>query len=217
MISLKDLIIVGAGGFGRELLQWVKDINYRIENTDEKWNILGFIDDDPNALEGYACDYGVIGRIRDWIPKEGQRYAMAIANPSIKEQVANMLKTRGAVFARIVHPTASISDYADVGEGLVMYPNSLISVNTKIGDFVTLLSSSVGHDAEIGDYCTISSYCDITGGVKLEERVFLGSHAAIVPRRRIKKDAYVAAGSVVVSNVKDNARVMGNPAVRMDF
>ena len=98
-----------------------------------------------------------------------------------------------------------------------MYPNSGININTKIGNFVTLLSSGIGHDAEIGDFCTISSYCDITGGVKLGKRVFIGSHSTVVPKRKIDDDVYIAAGSVVFANLKAGVRVMGNPAVKMDF
>ena len=58
---MKDLIIVGASGFGRELVQWVEDIN----KETREWNILGFIDDNPNALDGYLCDYSIIGDIQN--------------------------------------------------------------------------------------------------------------------------------------------------------
>lgn len=214
---MRDLIIVGAGGFGRELLQWVKEINLAEKASENRWNILGFIDDNPDALEGYACDYRILGTVKDWEPKGGQRFVMAVAKPSTKEYLAKMLKSKGAVFVSVIHPTAYISDHVEMGEGIVMYPNSRINVNTKIGDFVTMLSSGVGHDAQVGDYCTVSSFCDITGGVRLEERVFLGSHVTVIPNKRIGKDAYVGAGSVVVSNVKAGSLVMGNPAVRMDF
>ena len=103
-----------------------------------------------------------------------------------------------------------LQDYLLQYKDSPLYPNSLISVNTRVGDFITLLSSAIGHDAVIGNYSTISSYCDITGGVKLGERVFLGSHVSIVPKRKIGDDAYVAAGSIVISNIKSGTRVFGN-------
>ena len=210
---MKDIIIVGAGGFGRELLQWIKDIN-RINPT---WTIKGFIDDNLDALNSFACDYNVIGSISNWIPHDNEVFALAIANPITKEKVVSELKSRGAKFTSVIRPTAFISEFAQVGEGIVMYPNSGINVNTRVGDFVTFLSSGLGHDAEIGDYSTISSYCDITGGVKLGKRVFLGSHVTIVPKRKIGDDAYVAAGSVVMTNIRAGNHVMGNPAHKMDF
>jgi len=210
---MQELIIVGAGGFGRELLQWVKDIN----KVKQKWIIRGFIDDNLKALDNYECDYNIIGRIEDWQPRSSEVYACAIANPSIKEKVVNSLKLKNAMFTNIIHPTAIIGDFSKIGEGFVSYPNSCINVNVKIGDFVTLLSSSIGHDAIIGDYSTISSYCDITGGVKIGKRVFLGSHVTIVPKRNVGDDAYIGAGSVVISHIKENIKVMGNPAKKFEL
>lgn len=210
---MKDLVIVGAGGCGREVLQWAKDIN----RAGKRWNILGFINDDLTALMDYDCEYSIIGTIEGWMPEANQEFACAIADPAGKETVVKKLKGRGAKFASIIHPSAIIGDHTQVGEGLVMWPNSIIDVNVKVGDFVTLLSSAIGHDAQVGDYCTISSYCDITGGVKLSEKVFLGSHVTVIPKKKIGVGAYVGAGSVVMANIKDGSRVMGNPAVRTNF
>lgn len=210
---MKDMIIVGASGFGRELLQWIKDIN----RVQDKWVIKGFIDDNPNALDAFQCDYTVIGRIQDWQPKETEVFACAIANPRIKENIVTLLKSRGAWFESVIHPTSVIGEFNKIGEGLIAYPNSCITSNVEVGDYVTLLSSEIGHDAVVGDYSTISSYCDITGGVQLGKRVFLGSHVTIVPGRKIGDDAYIGAGSVVIKNVKPNTKVMGNPAKKISL
>ncbi|MEK5256448.1 acetyltransferase [Paenibacillus sp. FSL F4-0125] len=210
---MKDLIIVGAGGFGRELLQWIKDIN----KVNKTWTIKGFIDDNSNALADLQCDYKVIGSIKEWEPNYNEVYACAIANPGIKENVVASLKSKGASFESIIHPKAIIGDHNRIGEGLIAYPNSCITANVVIGDFVTLLSSGIGHDAIVGDYSTISSYCDITGGVKIGKRVFLGSHVTIVPGRKIGDDAFLGAGSVVVTHIKEKTKVMGNPAKKILF
>ncbi len=209
---MKDLIIVGAGGFGRELLQWIKDIN-RIER---KWNIAGFIDDNVEALKNYKCDYEIIGKLQDWYPDDNQVFACAIANPQIKESIVNKLKSRGAKFEKIIHPNAYIGDFSTIGEGFVMYPGAKVTVNVKIGDFVTLLSSSVGHDVTIGDFTTISSLCGINGNVNIGRRVFIGSNAVIIPSRSIGDDAYIGAGSVVITNIKQSVKVLGNPAKKID-
>jgi sugar O-acyltransferase (sialic acid O-acetyltransferase NeuD family) len=209
----KDLIIVGAGGYGREVLQIVKDIN----KVEDKWNILGFINDIGDALDNYECDYSIIGTIKDWIPQEGQEFVCAVADPLGKELVTKTLKEKGAVFTSAIHPTAYISEYAKVGEGVVMSIHSGISVNCKIGDFVTVLYSTIiGHDVNIGNYCTISSLSECAGGVELEEKVFLGSHVTVIPRKKVCTGAYVAAGSVVVTNIQPGNHVMGNPAKKID-
>lgn len=210
---MKEIIIVGAGGFGRELLQWVKDIN----KIDKRWIIKGFIDDNLSSLSEYECDYKVIGKISDWIPTQNEVFACAIANPKIKEKIVTDLKSKGAKFESIIHPRATIGDFNKIGEGVVFYPKAGLTVNIKIGDFVTLLSSGIGHDAVIGDYSTISSNCGINGHVTLGKRVFVGSNSVIIPSRKIGDDAYIGAGSVVVSNIKNGISVMGNPAKKLSL
>ncbi len=205
---INNLIIIGSGGLGRELLQWVKDIN-RAEN---KWNIKGFLNDDLTGLNGYESSHGIIGRVKDWKPDESEVFACAIADPKDKQMIVNLYKGKGAKFVSIIHPTAIIGEHNRVGEGLIMYPFSRITANVAVGDFVTVLSSGIGHDVSIGDYSTISSYCLITGRVKIGKRVFVGSHATIIPDVSVGDDAYIGAGSVVISEVEAGVGVMGNPA-----
>ena len=205
---MKEIIIVGAGGFGRELLQWIKDIN-KIEN---RWIIKGFIDDNLNALDNYECDYKVIGKVREWQPEESEVFACAIANPRIKEKITKNLKKKGAKFDSIIHPKVLIGEFNKIGEGVVMYPNARLTVNINMGDFVTLLSSSIGHDVRIGDFSTISSHCGINGKTKLGKRVFMGTNSTIVSERTVGDDVYIGAGSVVIRNIKSCTKVFGNPA-----
>lgn len=205
---MQNLIIIGAGGLGRETLQWAKDIN----KNNLQWNILGFIDDNQNALGGCKCSHPIIGTIKNWKPKKEEVFICAIAAPQLKEQMVVLLKNKGAKFTNIIHPTAIIGDENEIGEGLIMYPFSRITVNTRIGNFVTLLSSGVGHDAEIGDYSTIFSGCLITGGAILGKRVTVSSNSVIISHKNVGKDAFIGAGSVVMRTVEVNDRVMGNPA-----
>lgn len=208
-----DLIIIGASGFGREVLQIVKDIN----KEKQIWNVLGFLDDNPDALEGYECDYAVIGSIKEWEPKENERFVMAIANPKIKEEVTTRLEEQGAQFVSIIHPTAIIGSFNHIGRGIVVYPYAKITVNTTIGNFVSLLGSNIGHDATIGDYTTISGMCAINGHSIVGKRVFIGGHAVIAPSKKVGDDAYVGSGSVVVTNVRAGYKVFGNPAKKMEL
>jgi sugar O-acyltransferase (sialic acid O-acetyltransferase NeuD family) len=208
-----NLIIIGASGFGREVLQIVKDIN-KIKQT---WNVLGFLDDNPNALDGYECDYKVIGAINEWQPKEDEYFVMAIANPKIKENVTTKFEEKGAKFVSIIHPTAIIGSFNQIGRGVVIYPYAKITVNATIGNFVSLLGSNIGHDACVGDYSTISGMCAINGHAVVGKRVFIGGHAVIAPSKKVGDDAYVGSGSVVVTNVKAGYKVFGNPAKKMEL
>ena len=210
---MQDLIIVGASGLGREVLQWTKDIN----KVNPAWNILGFIDDNTDALDGIECDYGIIGTIRDWQPKENEHFVMAIAKPEWKAKISQFLEAKGAQFVPIIHPTAIISDYTKIGKGIVVYPYAKINVNSIVGDFVTLLGSTIGHDATVGDYTTICGTCNINGHAVIGNNVFIGSHAVVAPGKRVGDSSYVGNGSVVISNIKAGYTVFGNPAKRIQL
>ena len=210
---MKDLIIVGAGGFGRELAQIIEDIN----QAEKTWNVLGYIDDNPDALEGYPTDYRIIGTITEWEPSPAESFVCAIADPDTKEKVTNLLKSKGAVFASIVHPKATIGKFNRIGEGFIAYPNAVVTSNVTIGDFVVLLSSGIGHDSIIGDYTTICAFSDITGGCHIGSHVWMGTHSTVIPGRTIGNHVYVGAGSVVMTDFPDHVKVLGNPARKINF
>ncbi|MEI6131729.1 MAG: NeuD/PglB/VioB family sugar acetyltransferase [Bacillota bacterium] len=209
---MKDLIIVGAGGLGREIYVWVLDIN----REKPVWNFKGFIDDNLNALDGVNIGASVVGELQTWEPGDNEVFVCAIANPVAKQEVVKMLESKGAHFASIIHPRAIIGDNNLIGKGFVAFPHAYVSINTEIGDFVTLMNSGVSHDSRVGDYSTICNNCDVTGGVEIGKRVFVGSSVSIVPSRIIGDDAYICAGSVVIANVKDSSKVKGNPARHSD-
>lgn len=205
---MTDIIIVGASGCGREVANWIEDIN-KVTPT---WNILGFLDDNPNALDGFLCKYRVLGAIKDHNPLPNVKYAMGIASPSVKKELGPVLQDKGAQFASIIHP--SVHNYSEypLGTGLIAYPNAKIATGVKIGNFVTLQSTILGHDAELENYVTVSSSCGITGATKLHEACFIGDHACIAVGLEIGSNAYVGIGSVVIRDVPAGTRVFGNPA-----
>lgn len=205
---MNKIIIIGAGGFGRELLQWIKDIN-EVKST---WEIAGFLDDNPNALDGIECDYPMLGRVSDWQPAEDEVFALAAATPRTKEKIVGSMKARGAVFANVIHPTATLTQFSKYGEGLVMFPQSKLSVNSSVGDFVTILSSGIGHDVEIGDFTTVSGACSILRNVKVGRRVFLAANVAVSNDIVIGDEAYIGIGSIIMTDVAAGQKTFCNPA-----
>ena len=134
-----------------------------------------------------------------------------------KEKIVAMLKAKGAVFQSIIHPYVALGRFNTIGEGAVIYSGFGMTVNIKIGDFCTLLACGLGHDVEVGDFSTISSWCNIMGHVKIGNRVFMGGNCSAAPNAVIEDDAYVGVGSVVLRKVKAGKRAFGNPAREMEF
>ena len=210
---MKKILIVGAGGFGRELLQWIKDINAEKPT----WEIGGFLDDNLQALDGVEIDYPVVGTISDWQPKDDEVFALAMGKPQLKRMVVEKLKSRGAHFAAVIHPTALVSPFAHYGEGLVMFRYSKLSCNSTVGDFVSILTTPIGHDNEIGDYTMISGGCNIVRNVKIGKDVFVAAGVCIAQDVVVKDGAYIGLGSVVLKDVKAGTKVFGNPARIIPF
>jgi sugar O-acyltransferase (sialic acid O-acetyltransferase NeuD family) len=119
----------------------------------------------------------------------------------------------GARWATLVHPTATIGPGSTVGEGCILCAASGVTAGCRVGKHVVFnFYSGAGHDARIGDFCTLSGHADITGHAVLEEGVFVGSHGVVLPRAHVGAWATVGAGSVVLRSVPPGATVFGVPA-----
>lgn len=202
-----NLYIVGAGGLGRKVFECVR----RIDPKGEKYNIVGFLDDDLNALDGVRCHLSVVGTISGYTYQENDRLVLAVSNPNTKEALVKQLKDKGAVFETIVSPEAIVGDFVDFGEGaLVMTPYN-VETGAHIGDFVTILGSTIAVDGYIDDYSTSTGYVNLTRA-RIGKKVFVGSHAVITSNVTVGDNAEIAAGSIVTRDVEANTVVFGNPA-----
>lgn len=210
------ILIIGAGGFGREILGWVEDeISAGAQPT---WEVGGFLDAQPNALTGFDVDLPVVGDPREYVPRADDRLICAIGDPQTKLTVCETLQKRGGIFPSWVHHRAYVGARSRIGTGTILLPFSFVTVDSILGDFVTLNArAGVGHDARIGDGCTVNSCCDITGGVQLGRGVLLGSNVSVVPRVKVGDFAKIGAGSVVYHRVKSGTTVIGVPAKRVDM
>lgn len=208
-------LIVGAGGFGREVYWWMQS------HADPHWgrSFAGFIDDDQHVLDCYP-DYapGVVHSIADYRPIHGDQLVMAIADPLTKLQVADSLKSRGCDFATFIHSSTTIAPNARIGYGCVLCPEALVSCDTILGTFVTMnVYASVGHDSHLGDGCTMSGHADVMGNARLGRGVFMGSHASVLRGVSVGDFARIGANSLVIRKVHERATMVGVPAKKLEF
>ncbi len=204
----KNLIIIGAGGFGREVYAWAREAF----DFGREWRFRGFLDDNPRALDG--MDYPpILGDIGSYTPGEEDYFLCGLGKPELKKKVVEVLLKKGARFTSLVHPTVVIGNHVELGAGVILCPRVVVTSDIRLGDFVTLnVGSAVGHDSVVGAFTQTSAFCDITGGVSVGEGVFMGSHAAILPRVKVGDFAVIGAGSVALRNVPAGKTIYGNPA-----
>ncbi len=206
----QNLILIGAGQFGREVYTWATQAMAH----GAPWRIKGFLDSCPHALDGYDYDATVIGDAEHYTIEENDVFVGAIGDPKKKVKCYSPIIGRGGRFVNLIHPLANIGKNVRLGSGIVMAPFSSITCDVQVGNHVTFGAfSNAGHDTRIGDWCQISSHCGINGCATLDDGVFLGSHVCLVPRTKMGAWAYAGAGSVVLRDVPPGVKVFGNPAV----
>lgn len=202
-------MIVGAGGFGREVLQYALDAFRHASDVQVK----GFLDDAPPELASYGLSYPVLGDTATYRPGADERFVIAVGDPELRARLAIRLSERGARFHSIVHPSAYVSPVATVGAGCIVAPFATIGAHARLGDHSVLtFYASIGHDASVGRYCALSPHSVTNGGSVIGDRAFLGAHAVVNPMQTVGDGAKVAAGAVVYRAVPAGVLAAGNPA-----
>lgn len=200
---MKNVIIIGAGGFGREVYWWAK---HSLQISEYRFK--GFLDDKLFEDSKFTFELPVIATIDNYIVEENDVFIIAIGNVSIKKNTVNSMKERGANFLTLIHPTAIVVPTAKIGEGVILAPYTLISDSAVLGDFVMMnIYSSVGHDVTVGEYSVFGPYATAGGGSVMSEGVFLAAHSLVVPYKNIGTNVQISANCTAFKNVDDKALV----------
>jgi len=203
----KRILIVGAGGFGREVLQWVRDAW-----TAQAGLIAGFLSDDAGCLKERACQLPILGDPAAYKPQPGDALVLAIGIPEARRRVAESLASRGGEFLTLIHPTAIVSPTAMIGAGSILCPYSILSDSASIGRCALLnYHASLGHDASTGDYAVLSPYATLGGAAHIGEDVFMGMHASVGPRKRVGARSKISANSCALADAPADSIIYGVP------
>lgn len=197
----RDIIIVGAGGFGREAAWTIE----RLGGQGAEWRIIGFADDDP-ALAGTSVEgYPVLGSVeKASLDHPGAAMFVAIGDNATRERIYRRL--RGHDFPVIVDPSAEVAPTAEIRHGCFIGPRAVVSVGAELGKFVIVNArAGVGHDSKLGDFSQVCPGATLSGHTTVGEHAFLASNSCTVPGVVIGARAKVAAGMPVYSNLKEDA------------
>ena len=210
---MKQLIIIGAGGFGREVLAWAR----QSLGCGEAWTVKGFLDDNIEAIAGLHVPAPWLGRIEDHQPAADEVFVCAMGVPAIKRRCFECIEARGGQFITLIHRTAVVGDQVKLGAGVILCPYAVVSGYNVIGKGVVVnMHATVDHDANVGDWTQINCHCDVTAGVQVGSEVWFSSHVAVAPRLKIGDRAYLGIGSAILRDVEADTKVFGLPARRVE-
>lgn len=204
-----DVAIVGAGGFGREVLQYCLDA----QAAGWPHRVVGFIDDRADALDQFDVSAPVLGGLGDIGRIDAGSFIIAVGDPALRCTIADDVEGTGGILMSLIHPTTYVAATAQVGTGTLLCPYTLIAANAIVGSNVSVnVYASIGHDARVGDHCVISPYAAVTGAVTVGGESLLGTHCTIAPGTTIGRRSKVSAGSTVTRDAEAGSLLVGNPA-----
>ena len=209
---MKNLIIIGARGFGREIYNLAK----QTKEHNVEWTIKGFLDDKKIALDEFTGYPQIISSVEDYEVHEDDVFICALGAVDQNKKYINLILEKGGKFINIIHPSVDINMNVKLGIGIIIFHFSYIGNDSTIGNFTTIKSHvAIGHDVIIGDYCQINALTFIGGFAKIGTETIVYPGANIAPKKRIGNNVIIGINSSVLNTIQDHYSVYGNPAKRI--
>lgn len=203
------LILVGAGGFGREVAALVEAINEHRPT----WNLLGFADDDPGLHGTSVMESPVRGDV-DWLARQtGYHFALTVGDGEARRTIADRLASTDVQPATLVHPAVSVHRTVTLGDGAILCNGAAPTVDVHIGTHAVLdQRCTVGHDAVLDAFVSLRPGAHVSGSVHLKTGVTVGTGAVVLPGVTVGARATVGAGAVVTDDLPADCTAVGVPA-----
>ncbi len=210
---MKHLLIIGAGGFGREAFAMAgESAGYGTE-----FDVKGFLDARADALDGFAGYPPVVGDPATYVPEADDVFITALGSVRARKRCAEAVEAKGGRFVSLVHKSVFMGPNVTIGDGCYIAPGVSLTADVAVGRHADVFhNASVGHDSILGDFSHVYAQCAIGGGVRLGEGAQVYPGAVVTPRRTVGAYAVVGAGSVAFLDVPDGVTVHGNPAAPVE-
>ncbi|MGH6893413.1 MAG: NeuD/PglB/VioB family sugar acetyltransferase [Dongiaceae bacterium] len=202
---IPPVLILGAGRQGRNVAHVLRDAGRPV---------MGFLDD--TKARGARVDgvevLGGFDRAYDAALLRAAALLVAIGKPATRQRLTEELAARGARLASAIHPSATMSAYAQLGPGLFVGAFVRLAPGVRIGVGCLIEAScSIGCDCELAPFATLAPHCSLTAGSRIGAGSFVGTHGS-VGGVSVGNACIVGAGSVVVRDLPDGVRAFGAPA-----
>lgn len=219
-VQSTSIVVVGAGGFAREVLDVLQSIN-SLENAGsgerQTFDVLGVVDDSPtetqlSRLAARSISYlGIVADLPTKFPRAA--FLIGIGSPEPRRRIAKFLHEAGMTAAVAIHPRATLGTAGRLGSGVVVCSGAQISTNVSLGDHVHINPGAiVGHDADLREFVSVNPGAVISGEVTVHPGSLIGAGSIVLQGLVVGSDAVVGAGAVVVRDVPSRVVVKGVPA-----
>ncbi|GEC77407.1 acetyltransferase [Flavobacterium aquatile] len=212
---MEKIVIVGAGGFGREVKMLIDQIN----RDEQKYEFLGYYDD-GFTVGSKINNNLVLGSVEDLAKINNKvNVVVAIGAPEIKRKIVEKLSNPNINFPTLMHPSVLIgNEFVSIGTGCIICAGTIITCNIDIKDFVILnLMCTVGHDTIINSFASFMPSVNISGEVVIHEEVYVGTGAKIINQLEIGRQTIIGAGAVVSKTLPEKCTAVGIPAKPIKF
>ena len=208
----RELVVVGAGGFGRETVEAVRALN----DTGARWRLAGYLDDDF-ARHGTAIDgVSVIGGMEELHKMPDVSIVVCTGRPDnyvSRPRIVEMLNLPQERYATIIHPSASVSSTSQAGPGTVLLAHTVLTASVTVGSHVAIMPHVIlTHDDVIEDFATIASGACLGGNVHVGRCAYVGAGVLVREERSIGSGALVGMGAVVTRDIPPHEVWAGVPA-----
>jgi sugar O-acyltransferase (sialic acid O-acetyltransferase NeuD family) len=210
---MKNLVIIGASGFAREMYD-LANICYQ---NDPDFRVKGFLSLEETGIEkmGYPP---ILGTDAEYEIDENDVFFCAIGNVKHRKRAVDTISKKGGQFINLIHPTAVISPSVKLGVGVGIKAYCVLASDVSVGNHSFMQSSVImGHDVKIGNFCHMNSFAFFAGHSKVGDFSTVNAGAKLAQNSVVEEHAVVGMGSVVVGRVKSNTTVFGNPARKLNF